>query len=54
MMQAIAYKLSEYKIIEHEYGDLWWESHFGLGNLKNLGIPIVNSFSITNLSIICR
>jgi hypothetical protein len=34
MMQAIAYKLSEYKIIEHEYGDLWWESHFGLGNLK--------------------
>ena len=33
-MQTIAYKLSEYKIIEHVYGDLWWESHFGLGTLK--------------------
>jgi hypothetical protein len=34
MMQTIAYKLTEYKIIEHVYGDLWWESHFGLGTLK--------------------
>ena len=33
-MQTIAYKLSEYKIIEHLDGDLWWESHFGLGTLK--------------------
>ena len=33
-MQTIAYKLSEYKIIEHKDGDLWWESHFGLGTLK--------------------
>jgi hypothetical protein len=35
MMQTIAYKLSEYKIIENVYGDLVWECHFGLGNLKN-------------------
>ena len=34
-MQTIAYKLSEYKIIENVYGDLVWECHFGLGNLKN-------------------
>jgi hypothetical protein len=35
MMQIIAYKLSEYKIIENVYGDLAWECHFGLGSLKN-------------------
>jgi hypothetical protein len=35
MMQTIAYKLSEYKIIENVYGDLVWECHFGLGTLKN-------------------
>ena len=34
-MQTIAYKLSEYKIIENLYGDLVWECHFGLGTLKN-------------------
>jgi hypothetical protein len=34
-MQTAAYKLAEYKIVEHVYGDLWWESHFGLGTLKN-------------------
>lgn len=34
-MQTVAYKLAEYKIIENVYGDLWWESHFGLGTLKN-------------------
>jgi hypothetical protein len=34
-MQTIAYKLAEYKIIEYGYGDLWWESHFGLGTLKS-------------------
>jgi hypothetical protein len=35
MMKKIAYKLSEYKIIETVYGDLVWECHFGLGTLKN-------------------
>jgi hypothetical protein len=40
-MQTVAYKLAEYKIIEHVYGDLWWESHFGLGTLKN-GKCIIN------------
>jgi hypothetical protein len=34
-MQTIAYKLSEYKIIENVYGDLVWECHFGLGSFKN-------------------
>ena len=34
-MQKIAYKLSEYKIIENVYGDLVWECHFGLGTLKS-------------------
>lgn len=33
-MQNTAYKLAEYKIIENEHGDLWWESHIGLGSLK--------------------
>jgi hypothetical protein len=33
-MQNTAYRLAEYKIIENEHGDLWWESHIGLGSLK--------------------
>jgi len=33
-MQTIAYQLAEYKITEHVHGDLWWESHFGMGALK--------------------
>ena len=35
MIQTVAYKLAEYKIIENVYGDLSWECHFGLGTLKN-------------------
>jgi hypothetical protein len=33
-MRNTAYKLAEYKIIENEHGDLWWETHIGLGSLK--------------------
>jgi hypothetical protein len=33
-MRNTAYKLAEYKIIENEHGDLWWEAHIGLGSLK--------------------
>ena len=33
-MQNTAYRLVEYKIIENEHGDLWWETHIGLGSLK--------------------
>ena len=33
-MQSTAYKLAEYKITENEHGDLWWESHIGLGSLR--------------------
>ena len=33
-MQKIAYRLAEYKITENEHGDLWWETHIGLGSLK--------------------
>ena len=33
-MQHTAYRLGEYKIIEYEHGDLWWETHIGLGSLK--------------------
>lgn len=35
MMQNTAYRLAEYKIIENQHGDLWWESHIGLGSLKS-------------------
>jgi hypothetical protein len=35
MMQNTAYRLTEYKIIENEHGDLWWETHIGLGSLKS-------------------
>ena len=34
-MRNTAYRLAEYKIIENEHGDLWWESHIGLGSLKS-------------------
>ena len=34
MMQNTAYRLAEYKIIENEHGDLWWETHFGFGSFK--------------------
>ena len=33
-MKTILYKLEEYKIIEHDTGELSWESHFGLGELQ--------------------
>jgi hypothetical protein len=33
-MQENAYRLAEYKITENEHGDLWWETHIGLGSLK--------------------
>ena len=35
MMQHTAYRLGEYKIIENEHGDLWWETHIGLGSSKS-------------------
>ena len=34
-MQHKAYRLGEYKIIEYEHGDLWWETHIGLGSSKS-------------------
>ena len=34
-MQNTSYRLTEYKIIENEHGDLWWETHIGLGSLKS-------------------
>jgi len=34
-MQNTAYRLAEYKVIENEHGDLWWETHIGLGSLKS-------------------
>ena len=34
-MQHTAYRLGEYKILEYEHGDLWWETHIGLGSLKS-------------------
>jgi hypothetical protein len=34
-MQNTAYRLAEYKVIENEHGDLWWEIHIGLGSLKS-------------------
>jgi hypothetical protein len=34
MMQNTAYRLAEFKIIENTHGDLWWETHIGLGSLK--------------------
>jgi hypothetical protein len=34
-MQHAAYRLGEYKIIEYEHGDLWWETHIGLGSSKS-------------------
>ena len=34
-MQNPAYRLAEFKIIESEHGDLWWETHMGLGSLKS-------------------
>jgi hypothetical protein len=33
-MQKIAYRVAEYKITENQLGDLWWETHIGLGSLK--------------------
>ncbi len=33
-MQSTVYKLAEYKITENAHGDLWWETHIGLGSLK--------------------
>ena len=27
--------MTEYKIIENAHGDLWWETHIGLGSLKS-------------------
>jgi hypothetical protein len=33
-MQKIVYRLVEYKITENGHGDLWWETHMGLGSLK--------------------
>jgi hypothetical protein len=35
MMQYTAYRLGEYKIIEDEHDDLWWETHIGLGSSKS-------------------
>jgi len=35
MMKNTSYSLAEYKIIENEHGDLWWETHIGLGALKS-------------------
>jgi len=34
-MQHTAYRLGEYIIIEYEHGDLWWETHIGLGSSKS-------------------
>lgn len=34
-MQNITYRLAEYKIVENQRGDLWWETHIGLGSLKS-------------------
>ena len=34
-MQNTAYRLAEYKVIKNEHGDLWWETHIGLGSLKS-------------------
>jgi hypothetical protein len=34
-MKHTAYRLGEYKIIEYEHGDLWWETHIGLGSSKS-------------------
>jgi hypothetical protein len=33
-METSAYKLAEYKIIEHNTNELRWETHFGVGALK--------------------
>jgi hypothetical protein len=33
-MKKNIYKLSEYKIIESDTGELRWEAHFGLGALQ--------------------
>jgi hypothetical protein len=30
----ITYRLAEYKVIENELGDFWWETHFGFGSLR--------------------
>jgi len=34
MTQNTFYRLAEFKIIENENGNLWWETHSGLGSLK--------------------
>ena len=34
MMQNTAYRLAEYKILQNKHGDLWWETHIGLGSMK--------------------
>jgi hypothetical protein len=33
--------LAEYKIAENQHGDLWWETHIGLGTL-NIGKCFIN------------
>ena len=33
-MLKIAYRLGEFKITEDQHGDLWWETHIGLGSVK--------------------
>lgn len=33
MIQNTSYRLGDYKIIDDEHGDLWWESHVGFGSL---------------------
>ena len=34
-MPKSSYRLDQYKITENEHGDLWWETHIGLGSLKS-------------------
>lgn len=33
-MRELSYKLGRYKIIEGTIGELWWESHCGLGSVQ--------------------
>jgi hypothetical protein len=41
-MRSTIYKLAEYKITENEHGDLWWETHIGLGSLR-IGKCFINA-----------
>lgn len=34
-MQKMAYRLAEYQIFENQPGDLWWETHVGLGSSRS-------------------